>query len=439
MDANLRHLRILCDVAASGGANAAARLAHLSQPAISQAVSRMEHHFGARLFERSESGMVETAAGAICVARVRRALAMLRSGLLEVSRARRHIVPAEHGITASQLRALTRIVEAGSFASAARASGLASPTLHRSARELEARVKIPLFERTSFGIRPTREAAVLAQHARIAFGEIEQARAEVSETQRGLGTARPGATRVGTIRLGTVRAGMIPVGTTRIGAMPLARSAVLPETLVAFAARHPDHRVCILEGSYESLRAALANGQIDFLIGALRPPPLGDDLVQSSLFEDPLAIVMRARHPLARRRKVSIGTLAKYPWIVARDATPLRAQFDALFADSVSPFARSPARFAHSAARIPRHSIECNSLVAARGILMRSDHLMLSSRHQIRVELSAGLLHALPHPRGMTRTIGITTRRAWQPTRSQAELLELLRQHSVGESIGSPV
>lgn len=66
--------------------------------------------------------------------------------------------------------------------------------------------------------------------------------------------------------------------------------------------------------------------------------------------------------------------------------SPLRAHFDALFAEAeVDP---------------PHCPIECNSLVAIRALLLESDRLALLSEHQARHEIAAWLLSALPHPKG---------------------------------------
>lgn len=75
--------------------------------------------------------------------------------------------------------------------------------------------------------------------------------------------------------------------------------------------------------------------------------------------------------------------------------------------------------------------VECNSLVAARALLLASDRVMLSSAHQVHHELATGQLAALPHPSGrVVRAIGLTTRRHWQPTGAQRELIDELRRHA---------
>ena len=88
MRVSLRHLAVFREVARRGGVNAAARAMYLSQPAASQAVAAIEGWFGAALFERLSSGMVLTAAGRACQARVERALEQLGAGAPEAPRGR---------------------------------------------------------------------------------------------------------------------------------------------------------------------------------------------------------------------------------------------------------------------------------------------------------------------------------------------------------------
>jgi DNA-binding transcriptional LysR family regulator len=140
------------------------------------------------------------------------------------------------------------------------------------------------------------------------------------------------------------------------------------------------------------------------------------DVVQEHLFDDLLAIIVRAGHPLVGRAPIA-ATLARYPWIVPRQGSPLHGQFEELF----------------KRARVSRPgvSIECNSLVAARELLLDSDFVTLLSARQVRREIEAGMLVALPHPDGrVTRPIALTLRRDWRPTIAQQALLRVLRRHA---------
>lgn len=390
---NLRHLHVLSEVARTGSVSAAARAVHLSQPAVTQAVAALERELGTSLFERSARGVAPTAAGALCIARVDRAIGQLRDGIADASRSPRAGADPLRAITTAQLEALVAVVEQGAFGRAARASGVARTTVHRAARQLERALGARLFESTSHGVRPTREAERLARRARLAAAELAQARAEVASL-----------------------AG-VDEGITVIGAMPLARSVIVPAAVLAFAALRPRHQISILDGPYESMLDALRRARADVLVGALREAP-PEDVRQEHLFDDPLAIIVRKGHPLARARprarRLGAEALASFPWIAPRRGSPLRRQFDRLFAGAVT----AP----------PAAAVECNSLVAARGLLLASDRMMLLSASQVHHEIEAGQLVALPHPAGrVVRGIGLTVRADWRPTPVQEELLQALR------------
>jgi LysR family transcriptional regulator, regulator for genes of the gallate degradation pathway len=390
---NLRHLHTFGEVARLGSVSAAARAVHISQPAVTQAVAGVERYFGVALLTRSNTGVALTAAGELCARRIERSISHLRDAVAELTRSRNFDFDATRLMRSAHLHALSAVVEHRNFSLAARAQHVSQPSVHRAARELERLIGVPLFEKTSFGITPTREAEKLARRARLAFAEIAQARAEVHALSGG------------------------ESGRTVIGAMPLARSFLVPTALLEFTQQYPEHSVAIVEGTYEHLLASLRSGEADFLIGALRNPAPVADVVQEHLFDDPLAIIVRAKHPLVSRKRVTVAALSKYPWIVPRAGTPLRVHFHEMFETAGLP--------------APTRAIECNSLIATRALLLESDRIMLLSAHQIHYELEAGLLVALPHPAGdVERPIGLTMRHDWHPTDSQRTLLEIVRRCS---------
>jgi LysR family transcriptional regulator of gallate degradation len=390
---NLRHLHTFGEVARLGSVSAAARAVHISQPAVTQAVAGVERYFGVSLLTRSNTGIALTAAGELCARRIERSISHLRDAVAELTRSRNFDFDATRLMRSAHLHALSAVVEHRNFSLAARAQHMSQPSVHRAARELERLIGVQLFEKTSFGITPTREAEKLARRARLAFAEIAQARAEVHALSGG------------------------ESGRTVIGAMPLARSFLVPTALLEFTQQYPEHSVAIVEGTYEHLLASLRSGEADFLIGALRNPAPVADVAQEHLFDDPLAIIVRAKHPLVSRKRVTVAALSKYPWIVPRAGTPLRAHFHEMFETAGLP--------------APTRAIECNSLIATRALLLESDRIMLLSAHQIHYELEAGLLVALPHPAGdVERPIGLTMRHDWHPTDSQRTLLEIVRRCS---------
>ena len=403
MKLNIRHLHAFYEVTRLGSVSAAAPIVHLTQPAVTQAIAQIERYFCARLFTRSSTGMQLTSAGHVCAERVGRALRALNDGIAEL-RGTASNEPGgpkrqTQGIRMAHLRALTAVAQHRNFTLAARATHMAQPTIHRTLRDLERLLEVPLFEKTSHGVVPTSGAENLARHAGVAFAELEQAHADV-------------ATLNGVER-----------GRTVIGAMQMVHPLLIPDALVEFSLKCPEHSIAILSGTYEHLLPALEIGEADFLIGPLRSSNLPHDVVQEHLFDDPLAIIMRPDHPLARRRCVAAADLSRYPWIAPRKGGPLRPDFDALFQlAGTSP---------------PERAVQCNFLGVARAFLTSSDRLMLLSPHQFREELKAGTLVAMAPPGGrMARPFGMTLRRDWRPTSAQAALLEIIRHTSrfVGSS-----
>lgn len=393
---NLRHLRAFQAVAESRSITAASRQVFISQPAITQAVAKMERTLGVALFERRPEGVFPTEAGNLFHDRVERVMRHLQTGIGEAIRAsgRRGGRPApnlDQMLTGVQLRALIAVAVARNFSLAARAVGVSQPSLHRAARELEHLVGVPLFETASRGVTLTRAAEALAMQVKLALAELEQGLAEIEEWKGG------------------------ESGGLVIGAMPLARSFLLPTAINAFGREKPDARVEVVDGPYEDMLHGLRHGDIDLLVGALRDPVPIDDVVQAPLFVDPLAIVARVGHPLAQRARLSVADLARYPWVVPRRGTPTRTHFERLFAEAGET--------------VPKALVETGSLILIRGLLSASDRLTIISLHQIRHETQWGMLAPLPFPlHGTARPIGLTVRRDWRPTAAQARFIELLRE-----------
>lgn len=389
---NLRHLRAFREVAERRSISQAAEYVFLSQPAITQAIAKLEQQVGAPLFERFSDGMRPTEAGRLFAERAGRALELIRTGGQEAMKqgaergSRRAAI--DQLVTTTQLRSLVAVANARNFSLAARSIGTSQPALHRAARDLEALMDIRLFEKTAQGIELTRAAQALVQHVKLAFAELVQGYAEVAA-------------------LSGVDTGLIVVGS-----MPLARHNILPAAINLLAGELPEVRVNVVDAPYGELLHELRHGELDVLIGALRDPVPVDDVVQEALFDDPLAIVARAGHPLTRKRRLATADFSEYPWVLPQRGTPTRDHFEALMAG-----------------RLPAGGlVETSSIVLVCGLLLESDRLTLISRHQILREQEQGLLVTLPYDtRSTRRPIGLTTRRHWRPTATQSRFLELIR------------
>ncbi|MDG3041806.1 LysR family transcriptional regulator [Roseicyclus marinus] len=381
---NLRHFRVFLAVADLGTPTAAAARCRVSQPAVTQALSRLEAQAGGPLFDRTRRGFFLTSRGSVLAPRLRRGLDRLDAALAQV--APRLILTA----TMPQLQALIAMVEAQNFTLAARTLGLAQPTVHRAITQIEREAGRPLFDRSAFGVVATRPCRDLAQAARLAFAEFGQAEAELADHDGR------------------------EVGQIVIGALPLARSVVLPEAIVAFRARRPKTGVTVLDGLYDEMLTGLRRGEIDLIVGALREPQPIDDVVQEALFEDHLTILARPGHPLCGLGQITPDVLAAQGWAVPRRGTPARAQFEDLFTARGLP--------------VPDSIVECGSILLMRELLCQSDLLGCISEQQAAAERRNGLLVTMHTGIDWPgRRIGMTYRRDWVPTPAQTLLMQELR------------
>ena len=373
---NLRHLRAMAAIARLGSVTAAAQAISITQPAITQALAKLESQLDHQLFDRRPDGMTPLPAATIFAPRVETALGHIRS----------------RRVTMAGLRAMIALADAGSYAEASDATGLTQPTLHRAVRDLSLALKRTLVERRGKGIALTEQGRRIARAFRLARAELEAGLSELAA-------------------LGGRETGRIT-----IGAMPLCRARLLPSAVAAFHQEHPESEVVIVEGSFRELIEPLRDGVIDVVIGALRPTAPAEDVVQSELFVDRLVVLGRANHPLSKLAgKVRTTDLADYPWTISARGTPLRIQWDRMFASAgISP---------------PRIPVESGSVIANREILRKSDFLTLLSPDQVAVELEAGWLTKICEaPGNLERMIGTTTRAGWRPTAMQSSFLEVLHE-----------
>ena len=378
MQPQLRHLRAFLAVADQGSANRAGAALFRAPSAVSRSIHKLEDELGVELFERRARGMLLTEYGRALLVRARRAHA-------EMQRARSELAAlADKGSVRNaaifgmltherRVRAFVALTEQHHMPSVAESLGITQPAVSIAVRQMEDGIGVALFERTARGMMPTPAGAALALRLKRALAEIRHAVADIASL-RG-----------------------ITQGTVTVGALPLGRTRLLPESIAGVVAKHPGLRVATMEGSFEALAASLRAGDLDFILGALRPVEYASDLQSEPLADDELGIVCRCGHPWAKRKQIPHRDLARARWVLPRVNTPNRMLFErALTARGLPP---------------PNVVVETSDLAVLRGVLLNSDLLTAISRHQLSYELGARLLTLLPVALHDTRrVIGITRR-----------------------------
>ena len=139
------------------------------------------------------------------------------------------------------------------------------------------------------------------------------------------------------------------------------------------------------------------------------------------LFEDRLAVVARAGHPLAQRRRLGWPALRTAQWVMPMPNTPAEKAFAQMLQAAGLP--------------APAGQVRANSALMMQAMLQDSDRLALMSPRQVAREMAAGLLLELPLPvQHAPRQIGAMWRTNYLPTPAAAQWQGILRQ--VGLALG---
>jgi DNA-binding transcriptional LysR family regulator len=266
---------------------------------------------------------------------------------------------------------LAAIDEHRSVHKAAAALHMTQPAATKLLTDLEALLDLKLFERTTRGLVPTAHGESLVRHARAMLGTLDHARAELTAISDGA-------------------AGRIVVGTQLVVAPVL-----VPRALAIFKRANPLVTVQVREGTLATLLPALRAGEIDLVVGRLTSDFDSRDLRFEASFDEPMCVVVRAGHPLLRRKRVRLADLAGEAWILPAPDTAYRHRIDAAFRQAgVEP----PARL-----------VESVSILTNATLLQETDMLGVLPVNVARHYAARGALEilrvALPPPSGPVGTI----------------------------------
>lgn len=398
-DLNIRHLFAIITVARLSSISRAAEDIHISQPALTHALHKLETQLDHKLFERRHLGMEVTPQGRLFLDHAHDGIMRIAAAAQQIRQSFKlsPLVAPERHITSTQLRAFLAVLQTGSYTLAAKALNFSQPSVYRAVRELQIFLGVPLFYVSASVLRTTEPVQQFGAQIKLAMVDIQSGIDGLAAMHE------PG------------------VGRIAVGSLALARSALLPALLVRFSSIYPKASITVAEGQYEELLGGLRNGSIDMIFGALRVDLAFLDLEQRTLFYDGLFVIGRAGHPLTKQ-PVSVEQLSTYPWIVAAKQSPMRIVWEKFFSDA--------------GVALPAQTVESSSILLARGLMCNGDWLGLMSAHQSELEEQYGVLARISGvvPES-TRPIGLTIRQDWRPTAMQQQFLNMAQEMAVPLSI----
>ena len=205
-----------------------------------------------------------------------------------------------------QLRAFVAIYELGQLSAAAEHLSLTQPAVTVLLRELEAKVGVRLFDRSTRSLQRTPAAEELIGYAMRALEELHAL----------------------TSRLGDYSSGR--QGRFRLAATSTVAQTMLPPLLRDFADSHPEVQVTVRDCGPMDFVAMLAHERADLGVGTLEAPVPG--LVQRVFLRDPLVAVAPRGPGFASDTPLTWRELCAHPLLIVKPGYGIRRLIDGALA-----------------------------------------------------------------------------------------------------------
>lgn len=259
-------------------------------------------------------------------------------------------------MTLEQLRIFVAVAEREHVTEAAKLLGLTQSAASAAIAALEGRYDTKLFHRIGRSIALTEEGRKFFSEARAVLARAEAAEQVLSDLTG------------------------LKQGVVRIRASQTVGGYWLPRHLVDFRASHPGIRVEVAIENTQQVAVAVRDGAAD--LGFVEGEVSDSRLISQQIARDRLMLVVGARHPWARRRRVTPADLVSTPWIVREKGSGTRAMFE----QAVERLGIAPATL--------DILMELPSNEAVRSAVIASEAATVLSASVLVTGLEAELLHA---------------------------------------------
>ena len=288
------------------------------------------------------------------------------------------------------LKLLVTIAEQRNIYQASQLMNIAQPAATKSIRDLEQALDLQLFNRSARGVTTTPYGDVLVKHAKLILSQIKHASEELVSLKEGIS------------------------GHINIGALLATSPALLPKSLALLKNQRNNIAISIVEGTNDRLMPALAQGDLDLVVGRLPEVQDHEDLQAEILYYEPVAVVARHGHPLSDKKKLTLKDLMDESWILPPVGTTLRRALDN--------------EFHKQELKVPQNSIASVSILTNRTLLMVTDMIAVMPYQLIHSYEELGLLCQLPvEIKAELGPVGVTTRANIELTPATKFLLDAMR------------
>ena len=217
-------------------------------------------------------------------------------------------------ITLRHLRALVALSDLKLVARVSEALGVTQPAVSKQIAELERIVGVPVVTRDRNRLYLTPIGVRLADHARVALGQLDRAAFDIEAMTSGVS------------------------GSVSVGVVSSVAPNLMSGTIELFKRSTPQANVSVSEGHFVELLPQLEAGALDLVIARIWQPQELAGIDQMALFSEPIVVVAGHNHPLSQGGDVTWTDVTTYPWILPQPGSVARQAVDALFAaNGLSP------------------------------------------------------------------------------------------------------
>ncbi|MFI4886486.1 MAG: LysR substrate-binding domain-containing protein [Steroidobacterales bacterium] len=251
------------------------------------------------------------------------------------------------------MRVFAAVARHLSFTAAAQELHLTQPAVSQQVSLLEEEVGMPLFEQIGRKIRLAPAGTELLRYA-----------TQVTELLREAGEA-----------LAAMRG--LKRGVLKLGAVSTAKYFA-PTLLSAFTPAYPEVTIKFTVANREEIVRLLGANELDLVI--MGRPPRELDATAEPFARHPFVIIASLDHPLARRHRIPLKSLARESFIIREQGSGTRASMEYVFRERAVTF---------------RASMEVSSNETIKQAVMAGMGLSFISSHTISLEAETGKLAIL--------------------------------------------
>lgn len=193
------------------------------------------------------------------------------------------------------LRCFLAVADELHFARAAEKLHIEQSPLSRTIKELEEDLGEQLFVRTSRSTRLTRAGRLFLEHVPRVFAALQQARDSVKAATSGFH------------------------GQVRIALSDGITPSRLPVLLAMCRQEEPEVDIRLFEVSLSRQIKGLHDDLYD--LGFAQSDEVGEGITAEAVWRDPLVVVVPARHPLLRHKRIPLEELMRYPLVLCDPLT----------------------------------------------------------------------------------------------------------------------